>query len=132
MSRVTRYAAAIAVGLVVAWGAPGIASAAGGKMCPVCEKANDDQASYGQKAGSTLVRGASNTLLGWTELIRQPANEVKGGGNVFTGLAKGVGEGVKRTLGGAAEVLTFWTPKTKNGYLRFAHDCPICEGKVQK
>ena len=132
MRRVTRYAAAIAVGFAVMGAVPGTARAAGGKMCPICEQANSDQATYPQKAGASLVRGASNTLLGWTELIRQPANEVKGGGNVFVGLGKGVVEGVKRTVGGAADILTFWTPKTKTGYIRFTHDCPICEGKAQK
>ena len=96
--------------------------------CPVCAKV-DNSASYPTKAGHTLVRGAANTLLGWTELIRQPANEVKGGGNVFTGVAKGVGEGVKRTLGGIGEILTFWTPKIKDSYLQFSGNCPICMGK---
>ena len=97
-------------------------------ICPICAKTGDD-ASYSAKAGNTLVRGATNTLLGWTELIRQPADEVKSGGNVITGLAKGVGQGVTRTLEGAAEVLTFWVPKSKTGYLHFAHDCPVCMGK---
>ena len=97
--------------------------------CPVCTKASDEMASYPAKAGNTLVRGAANTLLGWTELIRQPANEVKGGGNFFTGVAKGVGQGVKRTLVGAAEVVTFWTPKMQGSYLHFAEDCPLCMGK---
>ncbi len=98
-------------------------------VCPVCANATDESASYPKKAGYTLVRGAANTLLGWTELIRQPVNEVNGGGNVFTGVAKGVGEGVKRTLGGVGEILTFWTPKVKGSYLHFSDNCPICMGK---
>ena len=110
----------------------GPARAAENQQCPICAKANSEQATYSQKASSTLVRGATNTLLGWTELIRQPADEVKSGGNVITGLAKGVGQGLTRTLEGAAEILTFWVPKSKTGYLRFAHDCPVCMGKAQK
>lgn len=98
-------------------------------MCPVCSKASDESASYPAKAGYTLVRGAANTLLGWTELIRQPTTEVKNGGNVFVGLGKGVGQTVKRTLAGAGEVLTFWTPKVQGHYVHFAQDCPVCTGK---
>ena len=121
----------VVLGIAILFGFSGPAMAAQQKaaMCPVCDKAGDDSASYPSKAGYTLVRGAANTLLGWTELIRQPVSEVKGGGNVFTGLAKGVGEGVKRTLGGAAEVVTFWTPKMKDSYLHFSDNCPICMGK---
>ena len=117
------------LGLVLALGVAGPAMAAQGGMCNICDKAGDQTASYPSKAGYTLVRGAANTLLGWTELIRQPANEVKAGGNVLTGLGKGVGQTVKRTLGGLAEVLTFWTPKVQDSYLHFSDNCPLCMGK---
>ena len=100
-----------------------------GAVCPICARASDEMASYPSKAGHTLIRGAANTLLGSTELIRQPAQEVKSGGNVFTGIAHGVGSSVKRTLSGAAEVLTFWTPKIQHSYLHFSNDCPICANK---
>lgn len=93
--------------------------------CPICGRVTDS-ASYADKAGNTLVRGASNTFFGWTELLRQPVQEVKAGGNAFIGIGKGVGEGVKRTFAGLGEVLTFWTPKTQDGYVQFATDCPIC------
>ena len=99
-------------------------------MCPICAKANQEKADYSTKAGHTLARGAANTLLGWTDLIREPAQEARRGGNVFRGLALGVGRSVTRTLGGAGEVLTFWTPKVQGRYLHFAHDCPICAGKT--
>ena len=129
MRRVIRYGIAVVVGLVIL-GAPGRSvSAAEQKVCPICSKAADENASYPVKAGSVLVRGATNTLLGWTELIRQPVQEAKAGGNVLTGVAHGIGYGVTRTLAGVGEVLTFWTPKTKNGYIHFAKDCPLCEGK---
>ena len=122
----------VVLGIAILFGFAGPTMAAQQKaagMCPVCEKAGDPSASYPSKAGYTLVRGAANTVLGWTELIRQPVNEVKGGGNVFSGLAKGLGEGVKRTLGGVGEVLTFWTPKMNGSYVHFSDNCPICMGK---
>jgi len=79
----------------------------------------------------TLGRGAVNALLGWTELIHQPAQEAKAGRNVLAGIGKGVGEGVVRTLAGVGEVLTFWTPRVQDRYLRFAEDCPVCMGRHQ-
>ena len=102
-----------------------------GTMCPICAKANQDDAAHATKAGHTLMRGATNALLGWTDLIRQPAQEVKQGGNVLVGLAHGVGSGAMRTLGGAADVLTFWTPKVHGKYMHFAKNCPVCAGKTQ-
>ena len=114
--------------VVLGWSAPVRAEESKG-TCPICGRAADETASYPSKAGHTLVRGAANTLLGWTELIRQPAQEAKEGGNVLTGIGKGVGEGVKRTLAGVGEVLTFWTPKVQHRYVHFANDCPICMGR---
>ena len=98
-------------------------------ICPICQKANDPQANYADKALNTLGRGALNTVFGWTELIRQPATEAKQGGNVMQGLGNGVGEGLKRTFGGLGEVLTFWTPKTNDKYLKISNDCPVCMGQ---
>ena len=97
--------------------------------CPICHRATQEDASYSEKAGHTLARGAANTLLGWTDLIRQPAQEARRGGNVFMGLAEGAGQSVKRTLGGIGDLLTFWTPKVQGRYVHFAHDCPVCAGK---
>ena len=130
MRRFTPLFARAALGAALLFGGSGAVFAeTTGVICPVCKKAGNTQAGYPSKAGHTLVRGTANTLLGWTELIRQPANEVKEGGNVFVGLGKGVGETLKRTFGGIGEVLTFWTPKMKNGYVHFSNDCPICMGK---
>ena len=121
----------IVLGCIFQFGFTQAAMAKEGAVCPICRRASNDEVSYSEKAGHTLARGAANTLLGWTDLIRQPAQEVKRGGNVFTGLAQGAGQSIKRTLGGAAEVLTFWTPKVRGRYLHFAHDCPVCAGKVK-
>ena len=126
---------ALAVGALILIGPGGRAQAeprpteARPVYCPVCARANNDTASYPSKAGSTLVRGATNALFGWTEILRQPAREVKEGGNVFTGMLAGLGYGARRTLVGAGEVLTFWTPKVQTRYLHLSHDCPLCMGK---
>ena len=117
-------------GAMIAFGAPPSARAEEGQRCPVCAKANQEQADYPTKAGHTLARGATNALLGWTDLIREPSQEVRRGGNVFRGLALGVGRSIRRTVGGVGEVLTFWTPKVDGRYLRFTKDCPICAGKA--
>ena len=98
-------------------------------ICPVCSRASSEDVSYPSKAGYTLTRGATNTLLGWTELFRRPVDEVKTGGNVVSGIGKGVSHSVTRTLAGLGEVLTFWTPKIQNSYVHFSDDCPICMGK---
>ena len=95
-------------------------------VCPICGRVSNAQAHYGEKATGTLARGVTNTIFGWTELIRQPADEVKAGGNVLTGIGKGVTHSITRTFGGLGEVLTFWTPKVNKHYIHFAEDCPLC------
>ncbi|MBI2104858.1 MAG: exosortase system-associated protein, TIGR04073 family [Candidatus Omnitrophica bacterium] len=97
--------------------------------CPICAHANEASPTYPAKAASTLGRGVANAFFGWTELIRQPAQEAKAGGNVLVGIGKGVEQGVRRTLAGVGEALTFWTPKVQDRYLRFSTDCPICMGQ---
>lgn len=92
--------------------------------CPICHRAASDD--YPSKAGHVLLRGAVNTLFGWTELIRQPGQEARAGGPVLTGIGRGIGQSVTRTFAGAGELLTFWTPRGPKGYIRFADDCPIC------
>ncbi len=130
MSRQKRTLIGFAIGLATVLGGPRWAVAAEQRaVCPICGHVSTDTISYSTKAGYTLARGAANTLLGWTELIRQPAQEVKEGGNVVTGIAKGISHSVRRTLAGAGEVLTFWIPKIQHRYLYFAHDCPVCMTK---
>ncbi len=119
----------VIIGILAALTLPASALATEAEVCPVCGQMRDPAVTYQAKAGHTLVRGAANTLFGWTELIRQPAAEAKGGGNVFAGIAKGVGQGLRRTVGGVGELLTFWTPKVQDNYLQFSHDCPLCVGQ---
>ena len=120
--------------LAAGWAAP-VRAAEGAEgsaqQCPICSKASNQSASYSSKAGTMLVRGASNTVLGWTELISQPVHEVKSGGNVFVGIGNGIGQTVTRTLAGVGEVLTFWTPKVNDRYIEFAQDCPVCMKRGQ-
>jgi len=100
-------------------------------ICPICGHANNPKADYSSKATSTLARGATNVLFGWTELIRQPAQEARAGGSVFTGIVQGARRGVQRTMAGAGELLTFWTPRVNKRYVHFSTDCPICMGRQQ-
>ena len=95
------------------------------RLCPICAATNKDTSTYLEKAGNTFVRGAMNVGFGWTEFIFQPVQEAKSGGNLVAGIASGVGHSVTRTLGGVAELLTFWTPKLGNTYLHFNKDCPL-------
>ena len=99
-------------------------------VCPICGRIADPD--YGTKASHTLVRGAVNALLGWTEMIRQPAQEAKEGHSVFTGLNKGINRSFTRTMSGLGELVTFWAPKDRAGrYPHFAEDCPLCMGRNQ-
>jgi len=120
----------LAFGLLALFGGAGQVRAEEPRtVCPICSKAGNQSAGYGDHAVHTLGRGAVNTLFGWTEMLRQPTETAKEGGNVATGIGRGIGQSVTRTLAGVGEVLTFWSPKTKDGYVNFAHDCPICLGK---
>lgn len=98
-------------------------------ICPICHTANNEAAPYPDKAGSTLLRGAVNTAFGWTELLIQPSAELQTTGNIGIGIGKGIGLAVKRTALGFGEMLTFWTPKSPEGYFRLNQDCPICMGR---
>mgnify|MGYP001596284885 CR=1 FL=1 len=118
--------------VVVSLGATGTMAAAEEQpaatpvMCPICRQANNPQAPYAEKAGSTLVRGAINAAFGWTELLVQPTEEVNRHGNLAVGVGKGIGFAIKRTALGFGELLTFWTPKGKEGNFALAQDCPVC------
>ena len=111
--------------LIVAFAQPATAAQPKARLCPICAKANDEQAAYADKAGNTLARGALNFGLGWTELMRQPGKAAREGKNVFHGIANGIGFSARRTLRGLGELLTFWTPKVEGEYIHFSKDCPL-------
>lgn len=121
----------IAMAMVSVWlaGAPAQAeetASPASTICPICHRANDQTLPYTQKAGATLVRGATNLIFGWTELLVQPASEVQKDGDLVRGIGKGLGQSVTRTAAGLGELLTFWVPKGKDGYLSLTTTCPIC------
>lgn len=95
------------------------------QLCPICRTVNKDSIGYGEKAASALIRGMLNASLGWTDFIRVPAKETKEGGNVFMGIANGLGAGISRTFVGIAEIFTFWTPQVEGEYLHLINDCPL-------
>lgn len=99
------------------------------KLCPFCLKANDPDVGYLDKTSNTLIRGILNTTLGWTEVLRLPAKRARKDGNLWNGLASGLGSSVTRTLNGLAEIITFWTPKIGDNYIHFSNDCPLDTNK---
>lgn len=118
----------LAFWLVLGMTGPAGAAEEVSQTCPICQFTTN-RSSYGQKAGGTLLRGATNTVFGWTEMLLAPNKEVKSGGGVAAGMGKGMSLAVQRTAAGLGELLTFWTPKGKDGYLRFTTTCPICMGQ---
>ena len=120
-----RWVVRMAVGALLLVGCSGVAAADDRPICPICSKANNASATYAEKAGNTLARGALNLGLGWTELIRQPAKKARAGGNVFLGILNGVGRSATRSARGLGEILTFWAPKVQGEYVHFSKDCPL-------
>lgn len=107
--------------LAIVFGLSAVALAAGD--CPVCTNTASDN--HLVKTGSQLTRGAANTGLCWTELANQPAKEMKAGGNVVIGVAKGLGHTCLRAAKGLGEIVTAPMPKAKDGS-QIATDCPVC------
>ena len=105
--------------------APAFADDAKGvsSTCPVCSRTTSDQ--WGVKTTSQLARGVANAGGCWMEMVRQPMNETKAGGNVLVGIGKGFGHTCLRLVEGGAEIVTAPMPKAKDGS-QIAHDCPIC------
>lgn len=96
------------------------------KLCPFCVALAKRDLAYQDKVGNTLARGAMNFGFGWTEIITQPAQEARKGGNILFGMANGFSRSVGRTFGGLGEMLTFWTPKVDGqNYIHFNSDCPL-------
>lgn len=77
---------------------------------------------YGNRAGSKLLFGVKNLLLGWTELFTEPKEAIDAGENFFVGLGMGLKNGLFQELGGAVHLVTF--PIT-------SLDAPLPEGGTQ-
>lgn len=101
------------------------AASAEPKICPICDQLRKEKLAYPEKAGNMLARGALNFTLGWTEMMKQPAQEAREGHHVLTGLGKGISRSASRTLGGLAEIATFWMPKVNGEYTHLSEDCPL-------
>ena len=67
-------------------------------------------ATYNEKAVGKLKFGLTNTLLGWTELFREPKRAHDAGENVVTGVGRGVWNAVGQTVGGIGHLVTFPIP----------------------
>ena len=78
-----------------------------------------DGATWGEQAGGKLKYGATNLLLGWTSLFREPVQASQAGENLFVGIGRGVWNAVGQTVGGAVDVVTFPIPQI---------DIPLPEG----
>ena len=59
-----------------------------------------------------LGRGIYNTAFGWTEVVTRPQAEAEryGAPGLVKGLLDGVAAGAMRTVTGATEAATFWSP----------------------
>ena len=70
------------------------------------------KSTYSEKMMGKLGFGLKNTLLGFTEIIKQPIVDYKGAehnklGNGVLGLGKGLVNGVVYTVGGVLHLVTF-------------------------
>lgn len=74
--------------------------------------AREGLAAEPRQPAQKLARGLQNSLLGWTEIVSRPQTEVaeRGVPGLVTGLPDGVAHGTVRTMTGAAEAATFWSP----------------------
>ncbi|MBI1977887.1 MAG: hypothetical protein HYS55_03960 [Candidatus Omnitrophica bacterium] len=85
--------------------------------CGVCQGAESQN--FGKSAPGKIGRGLVNTGLGWTNLLAQPIQAGSSGGNVFTGIGKGLWMTVVRTLQGVTEFGLFWLPPGPEESLKY-------------
>ena len=78
----------------------------------VAEEQEEEATPAPHAPGEKLGRGLQNGMLGWTEIVTRPQAEVqeKGATGLVKGLLDGISYGIIRTVTGAAEVATFWSP----------------------
>ena len=69
------------------------------------------EATWGAQATGKLKYGLTNTLLGWTSIVREPVQASQAGENVVVGIGRGLWNAVGQTLGGAVDTVTFFVPQ---------------------
>lgn len=105
----------LAVSLLAAIPASSALAGGDGHSCSVCDGV--ESANHLVKTGSQLTRGLANAALSWTEMFRQPKEEIDSHGNILVGIGEGVGEMIVSPF-----------PHANDGS-RIATDCPVCMGK---
>ncbi len=74
----------------------------------ICDAASSDD--YLTKTSGQFLRGATSLCFFWLEMIHQPELELRSGGNLFTGVAKGVGHSFLRVVKGIGDIATCASP----------------------
>lgn len=93
---------------------------------PICDAADSED--YLTKTSGQFLRGVTNLSLCWVELFHQPVVTVEEGGNVVTGLFKGIGHTLLRGAKGLGEALLCWDPrdpKTGSFHAPLSKDCAL-------
>ena len=104
---------------LLVWAAPRCAA----ETISLCDAASSDD--YLTKTSGQFLRGASNIGFCWLEMIHQPALEARSGGNLFAGLAKGVGHSLLRVVKGIGDIATCASPHRdeNNAFPAVTQDC---------
>ena len=74
----------------------------------ICDAASSDD--YLTKTSGQFLRGATNIGFCWLEMIHQPELEIRSGGNLLVGVAKGVGHSLLRVVKGIGDIATCASP----------------------
>lgn len=110
----------IALCLLLCGGTP----AAAQEGITLCEAASSDD--YLTKSSGQFLRGTANVSLCWLELFHQPAQEMRSGGDIFTGIFKGFTHTIRRGAQGIGELMTFPAPRQPDGsFPIIADDCAL-------
>jgi len=62
---------------------------------------------YVNRTNAKFGFGLKNTAFGWTEILTQPVDETREGGNAAVGFGRGIFNAVGQTVGGVLHLGTF-------------------------
>src|SRR3989338_8006939 len=115
----------VSVLLIVSALLTGPARPCSAEILSLCDAASSDDSLT--KTSGQFLRGAANIGFCWLEMIHQPAREARSGGNLFTGLAKGVGHSFLRVAKGAGDIVLCASPRrNKEGtFPSVSQDCAL-------